>query len=249
MVRPTSTPEYLVDMRGYQKGTDVAAELRELRHAFTRAAAAIHASYDGDTAWRQAAELGEMVNTMRTDAAALRGQVIMSIMAERGLSIVKAADQLGISGPRATNLVKAARERGAIMTDTSDMPDQPTVALAIITDDRGQVLAEQRKDGIPPWTFPGGEVNPGESPRQAAARRVEAETGLSVEVGAEIGQRVHPKTGRRMVYLAATVTGGTLACLDTDDLSDVAWLTQDQTRQRMPDMYQPVRDHLDQAGQ
>jgi len=236
-------------MRGYQKGTDVAAELQELRHAFARAAAAIHATYDSRTAWQQAGELRELTAQLQSDAAALRGQVIIDLAATRGVTITEAGAALGINKTRAFGLARAARERGTLMTDTSDMPDQPTVALAIITDDRGQVLAEQRKDGIPPWTFPGGEVSPGESPRQAAARRVEAETGLSVEVGAEIGQRVHPKTGRRMVYLAATVTGGTLACLDTDDLSDVAWLTQDQTRQRMPDMYQPVRDHLDQAGQ
>jgi 8-oxo-dGTP diphosphatase len=237
-------------MRGYDKGTDVTAELVRLRHAFARVATAIHASYDGDTAWQQARQLGELINTMRGDAAAVRGQVVLDIMATRGLSINGAAKQLGLSTPRAAALVKAARERGAIMTDTSDMPAQPAVALAIITNDRGQVLAEQRKDGIPPWTFPGGEVNPGETPRAAAKRRVLAETGLTVQVGTKIGQRVHPRTGRQMHYLAAIVTGGELACLDTEDLSDVAWLSMEQTRERMPDMYQPVRDHLDQqAGQ
>jgi 8-oxo-dGTP diphosphatase len=239
---------YADDMRGHTKGTDVQAELAALREAFARAAAAIWATYDSATAWRQATELAELVRAMESDAVTLRGQVILSLMELRGVNATEASRALGIDKAATSRLINRARKAGAIMTDTSDTPEQPTVALAIITRD-GEVLVEQRRDGIPPWTFPGGEVMPGESARATAARRVTEETGLQVEIGAELGRRIHPKTNRQMVYLAAEVTGGELALLDTEDLAAVEWHSIDSTRTDMPDMFAPVRAHLDSQAQ
>ena len=230
-------------MRGYEKGTSVTAELAALRQAFSRAAAAIWAEYDSETAWRQAAELADMARAMESDAVTLRGQVVRSMMQLRGISATEASAALGIDKALTSRLLKRAREAG-IMTSASDQPELPTVALAIITRD-GQVLTEVRKDGKPPRTFPGGEIMPGESAAAAAARRVEAETGLQVRTGAELGRRIHPKTGRTMVYLAAEVTGGELELRDTDDLEAVEWVPIGSTRQSMADMFSPVREHLD----
>ena len=58
---------------------------------------------------------------------------------------------------------------------------QPVVA-AIVTSELG-VLVGRRNDGKPPWTFISGEVEPGESPADAAVREVKEETALEVRPG------------------------------------------------------------------
>lgn len=57
-------------------------------------------------------------------------------------------------------------------------------ASAIVLDDTGRVLlVEHRKAGV--WLYPGGHVEPDETPAEAAVREVAEETGLAVEVVAE----------------------------------------------------------------
>jgi 8-oxo-dGTP diphosphatase len=65
---------------------------------------------------------------------------------------------------------------------------RPAVAVAIVTCDRG-ILVGQRRDGNPPWTFPGGKIEPGESPEGAAVREALEETGLRVRATGVIGSR------------------------------------------------------------
>ena len=43
------------------------------------------------------------------------------------------------------------------------------VAAAVVTSGLG-VLVGRRRDGNPPWMFPGGKIEPGESPEDAAVR-------------------------------------------------------------------------------
>ena len=84
------------------------------------------------------------------------------------------------------------------------------VVAAIVTSDRG-VLVGRRVDGTPPWTFIAGEQDAvkDENPADTAVREVKEETGLVVTAGEVIGERVHPKTHRRMIYIAARPTHGT----------------------------------------
>ncbi len=53
------------------------------------------------------------------------------------------------------------------------------MAAAIVTSRLG-VLAGRRRDGNPPWTFPAGKVEPGESQEDAAVRETWEETGLRI---------------------------------------------------------------------
>jgi 8-oxo-dGTP pyrophosphatase MutT (NUDIX family) len=83
-----------------------------------------------------------------------------------------------------------------------ETPNRPSVITAIVTSDRG-VLIGHRHDGKPPWTFIAGEQKPGEVYVDTILREVKEETGLEIVAGDILGERVHPKTERRMVYVAA----------------------------------------------
>jgi excisionase family DNA binding protein len=124
-------------------------------------------------------------------------------------------------------------------------PQKPAVIAAVVTSRLG-VLAGKRRDGRPPWTFIAGESEPSESPADTLVREVKEETGLLVRPGATIGQRVHPQTGSHMVYVAAipATRNREIFVGDEIELAEVAWLTLEEVDQLMPDMFAPVRQHL-----
>jgi 8-oxo-dGTP pyrophosphatase MutT (NUDIX family) len=122
------------------------------------------------------------------------------------------------------------------------------VAVAIVTSRLG-VLVGRRHDGKPPWTFIAGEVEPGEDAPFAAGREVKEETGLEVEPGEVIGERVHPKTGRTMIYVAARpVRSEDLAVFvgDERELAEVKWVSLAEADELMAayGMFEPVHEHL-----
>jgi ADP-ribose pyrophosphatase YjhB (NUDIX family) len=86
--------------------------------------------------------------------------------------------------------------------------EQPVVAAAIVTSPLGALVA-RRRDGSPLWTFIAGEIEPGERPEDTIVREVKEETTLWIRAGQFIGQQIHPRTHRTMVYIAATPTHGT----------------------------------------
>jgi excisionase family DNA binding protein len=134
----------------------------------------------------------------------------------------------------------------AMDTDPSHVEPQPVVA-AIVTSELG-VLAGRRNDGKPPWTFIAGEIEPGESPEDAAVREVKEETGLLVGAGKVIGRRVHPKTHRTMIYMSAFPAGAHLDVFvgDQEELAEVRWLSLDEVDELMPGVFEPVRAFIAQ---
>jgi len=61
----------------------------------------------------------------------------------------------------------------------------PTPIAIAVVEHQNQFLIGQRPTGVPLaglWEFPGGKIEPGESPEAAAARECLEETGLEVEV-------------------------------------------------------------------
>jgi 8-oxo-dGTP diphosphatase len=104
-------------------------------------------------------------------------------------------------------------------------PEAPRVvcAGAVVHDPAGRLLLVRRghEPSLGLWSLPGGRVEPGETPAQAAAREVSEETGLVVRVGALLQVVDLPDTDYRVHDFAAEVVGGELHA--GDDASDVRW--------------------------
>jgi 8-oxo-dGTP diphosphatase len=127
--------------------------------------------------------------------------------------------------------------------------DRPPIAAALIIED-GQVLLVRRRvaEGELSWQFPAGEVEPGETPEDAAVREAAEETGLVVAADKRIGERVHPSTSRTMVYVACHVVSGTARVGDEEELAEVAWSDRTALTERVPyPFYGPVQDYFDTA--
>lgn len=123
--------------------------------------------------------------------------------------------------------------------------DQPIV-LAIVTSAEG-VLIGKRIDGKPPWTFIGGEVEPMETAAEAVVREVaeEAELRVIASAAGAIGQRVHPKTGRTMIYMPCAPVGSTQVSIgDKEELEDVRWVPLSEAEELLPGLYEPVLVYL-----
>lgn len=127
------------------------------------------------------------------------------------------------------------------------MTPRPIVA-AVVTSHLG-VLVARRTDGKPPWTFIAGEIEPGEDPAAAAVREVKEETDLRIRAAGLIGRRIHPGTGREMVYLAARPTHGTKVVVgDEQELAEVRWVDLDQANELMGGaMFEAVRGYLEKT--
>jgi 8-oxo-dGTP diphosphatase len=127
--------------------------------------------------------------------------------------------------------------------------ERPPIAAAIIVQD-GRVLLVQRrvKEGSLSWQFPAGEVEPGEPAGAAAVRETKEETGLTVAETKVLGERVHPNTGRTMVYVACAVVEGEAKVVDDDELVDFAWSNRGQLAEYVPyGFYPAVQEYLDSA--
>ena len=114
---------------------------------------------------------------------------------------------------------------------------QQVVGAAVVRD--GRVLAARRTRPAPAagrWEFPGGKVEPGETPEQALVREVREELGVEVAVrrwldaSAPIGSTL-VLTVALADLLAGTVTPtehDAVRWLAADQLDDVDWLEPDR---------------------
>lgn len=124
---------------------------------------------------------------------------------------------------------------------------RPPIAAAVIVD-AGRVLLVRRrvKEGSLSWQFPSGEVEEGESPADAAIREAREETGLTVAGTKILGERVHPNTGRTMIYVACSVLDGSARIMDEDELVELVWSDREGLTEYVPHpLHSPVQKHLD----
>lgn len=129
---------------------------------------------------------------------------------------------------------------------TDDAAPTPPIAAAVIVHD-GKVLLVKRRiaEGKLSWQFPAGAIEEGESPEAAAAREAHEETGISVEPETLLGERIHPNTGRKMLYVACSMVEGKASVVDDDELSDYTWSTLQELSGYVPyGFFEPVQAHL-----
>lgn len=126
---------------------------------------------------------------------------------------------------------------------TSPSPPVAVAAVAFVDDlaRPTRLLAARRSE--PPalaggWEFPGGKVEPGETPRDAAVREAREELGVRVRLGRQVGVP-WPLGGSYVMHLfwavarpgepapAALEDHSALRWLVPDELFDVAWLPAD----------------------
>jgi 8-oxo-dGTP diphosphatase len=114
------------------------------------------------------------------------------------------------------------------MPDSRRCVRRPAVAAAVVVQGGRVVLLIRRRvsEGLLSWQFPAGAVVDGESAARAVARETAEETGLRVAATAVLGERVHPDTGRTMVYIACRVVSGTAGIGDPREVAEIAWASR-----------------------
>lgn len=130
---------------------------------------------------------------------------------------------------------------------TQDVVNSAPIAAAIIVQD-GQVLMVRRrvKEGQLSWQFPAGQVEPGETGEEAAVRETREEVGLTVAAVKPLGERVHPSTGRTMIYVACKVLHGTPYLADEEELAEVEWCDRAKLADYIPyPFFGPVEEYFD----
>jgi 8-oxo-dGTP diphosphatase len=124
----------------------------------------------------------------------------------------------------------AARTGGALGAGLNRLV---VVGAALVRD--GRVLAARRVDAGGGWEFPGGKVEPGESPAVAIERECHEELGVAVQAVAELARAGDERIDLRLWHVlllagtpAALQDHDQLRWLARDELGDVAWLPVDR---------------------
>lgn len=108
------------------------------------------------------------------------------------------------------------------------------IVVAAVIERDGLVLIGQRKAGkwhALKWEFPGGKVEPGESPAAALGRELIEELGISVEIGEAIADYEYQYPGRsliRLIFFAVTRFTGEI---QNREYHDLRW----EKRERLPE--------------
>jgi 8-oxo-dGTP diphosphatase len=112
------------------------------------------------------------------------------------------------------------------------LPYLAVVAVALIRAD-GRVLVQQRAPGRSMaglWEFPGGKVEPGETPEQALGREVEEELGIILDPGFAPAAFASEPLGERHLVLLLYAARGWTGEPQALDASAIRWVTIDEMR-------------------
>jgi 8-oxo-dGTP diphosphatase len=122
------------------------------------------------------------------------------------------------------------------MAGTPPMATPRTAAGVLFRDADGRVLLVKPsyKDG---WDIPGGYVEPGESPKQAARREVSEELGIDVEVGRllVVDWAPHPNEGDKLLFIFdGGQIGNRVAAPSDDEIAEIRFWADDEIANALP---------------
>lgn len=100
------------------------------------------------------------------------------------------------------------------------MQSEKHAACCLILSDDGKVLAVSRKDDPTAFGMPGGKVDPGETPEEAAARELQEETGLVASNLRKVF--VHKEADGYTTHTFACEVSGEI---DTSESGVIRWVT------------------------
>jgi 8-oxo-dGTP diphosphatase len=96
------------------------------------------------------------------------------------------------------------------------------------------------------YVFPGGKIDKNETSDKSVEREIGEETGLTVEVKAKIGERIHPSTGKEIEYFHCEYISGSLTTVSelNDDIKKLHWVKITDLRLYMPTLFDKLLDYL-----
>jgi 8-oxo-dGTP diphosphatase len=124
------------------------------------------------------------------------------------------------------------------------------VVAALIRQEGRVLLSQRRPDQALPlhWEFPGGKVEPGESPEAALVREVDEELGCAVKVGPifEVVFHAYPDFDLYMLVYAAEIIGGVPLARQ---VAAVAWVAPAEIpKLKLPPADYPLAHRLAAGG-
>jgi len=123
------------------------------------------------------------------------------------------------------------------------LPTDLTVS-AVVERDGQFLIVEERSSGVVVLNQPGGHIEAGESPEEAAIRETREEAGCDVAIDGLLGVYlwIHPQTRQnflRIVYVADLIRQDTARDLD-DAIHAVHWFSPADLRNRRREIRSPV---------
>ncbi|WP_291783501.1 (deoxy)nucleoside triphosphate pyrophosphohydrolase [Cecembia sp.] len=91
---------------------------------------------------------------------------------------------------------------------------------------QGRVLCAQRSEDMSlplKWEFPGGKIEPGESPEKCLKREIKEELNIEIELGEKLASNLHTYNGNKMIELIPFVAGFSGGNLQLNEHKSVIW--------------------------
>lgn len=121
-----------------------------------------------------------------------------------------------------------------------------TVVSVVRDGDRYLLVRRKNAADHLSWVFPGGKVEPDETPRDASSREVREESGVLCKPAHMLGARIHPDTGAHIQYWLCDYISGDPFPAEPDKIVEARWMTAQELKSRITsDLYGGVLHIID----